>query len=209
MANYGTHDIFGDPRSSGWEDQNLVTVRAPNGQAWRVHKLAAPAFQGLFNDLSAAGYNPMSSGGFNYRTIRGSDKLSQHAFGNAIDINAATNPMAGTLQTDMPANIGELAAKYGLEWGGNWKNRPDPMHFEWKGPAGGGGQAPSLPAMFTGAAPGSTQMAGATPGGDVFGQVATAFLQDRAQRQQQQAQQQQADQERRQALFGGVSSLYG
>lgn len=144
MANYGNTDIFGDPLSPGWEDQNLVTVTAPNGAQWRVHREAAPAFQGLINDLAASGYELNSSGGFNYRQIRGSDRLSQHSFGNAIDINAATNPMLnGELRTDMPSNIGEIAAKYGLIWGGNWKNRPDPMHFEWAGPAGGAPAAPS------------------------------------------------------------------
>lgn len=129
--------ILGDPLSAGWEDQNLVTVAAPNGQSWRVHRLAAPAFTGLINELAANGYELGSSGGFNYRNIRGGNTLSEHAFGNAIDINAAANPMGGTT-SDLPPNIGEIAAKYGLEWGGNWKNRPDPMHFEWTGPNGSG-----------------------------------------------------------------------
>lgn len=211
MANYGNVDVFGDPRSPGWEDQNLVAVRAPNGQTWRVHRLAAPSFEGFLTELAASGYNPMSSGGFNYRTIRGSDRLSQHAFGNAVDINAATNPMLnGQLQTDMPTDIGDLAARYGIEWGGAWKNRPDPMHFEWKG-QGGAPAAPNLPSMFAGTAqPGPSTMAGATPGGNVFGQIASMFLQDQANRQQAQAEQQQAEQARRAALFGGgVASLYG
>lgn len=148
-------EIFGDPRSPGWESQNLVTVRSPNGQTWRVHRLAAPSFEGLLTDLVAAGYNPTSSGGFNYRPIRGGTNLSQHAFGNAIDISAAANPMTtGTMRTDLPANTAELAAKYGLTWGGTWKNRPDPMHFEWRGPNGTG--------IITGPASGSAAPAQTT-----------------------------------------------
>lgn len=132
MANYARVANFGDPLEQDWQKNNLVTVVAPNGQRFVVHKDAAPSFQGLLNDLGQSGYNIKSDGGFNYRNIRGSDKLSQHAFGNAIDINAATNGL-GSRTTDMPSNIADVAANRGLEWGGNWKDRPDPMHFEWTG----------------------------------------------------------------------------
>jgi hypothetical protein len=34
----------------------------------------------------------------------------------------------------MPANVREIAAKYGLIWGGDWSGSSrDPMHFEWSG----------------------------------------------------------------------------
>jgi hypothetical protein len=140
MANWANVGALGDPSGQQWQKENLVTIELPNGQKWQVLKQAEQAFRGLLSDLQAANYNPTSSGGYNYRPIRGSTKLSQHAFGNAIDINAATNPL-GSRGTDMPANIGELAAKHGIEWGGTWKNRPDPMHFEWKG----GGATPQGP----------------------------------------------------------------
>ena len=132
MANFATTDLLGDPSQASWQQQNLVTVTAPNGQKWQVYREAAPAFQAFLQELSANGYNPTSSGGFNYRNIRGSNRLSQHAFGAAIDINAAANPMGGTT-SDMPADVGAIAAKYGIEWGGNWTGRKDPMHFEWTG----------------------------------------------------------------------------
>ncbi|MFH0303502.1 M15 family metallopeptidase, partial [Bradyrhizobium sp. 31Argb] len=80
-----------------------------------------------------APYPIRSIGGYNHRTIAGSNRLSQHAFGNAIDINPGANPMQHGLRTDMPANISEMAAKHGLSWGGDWKGRKDPMHFEWTG----------------------------------------------------------------------------
>lgn len=133
MANYANTQNFGNPLDPDWQKRNLVPVTSPNGQTWNVHKDAASSFENLLKDLHDAGYIPTSSGGFNYRNIRGTNKLSQHAFGNAIDINAATNPQ-GSAKTDLPPNTAELAAKHGLEWGGLWKNKPDPMHFEWKGP---------------------------------------------------------------------------
>lgn len=132
MANYARVANFGDPLEQDWQKNNLVTVVAPNGQRFVVHKEAAPSFQGLLNDLGKTGYDIKSDGGFNYRNIRGGDTLSQHAFGNAIDINAATNPL-GSRATDMPPNISDMARSRGLEWGGDWKSRPDPMHFEWTG----------------------------------------------------------------------------
>lgn len=135
MANYANIQNFGNPLDPDWQKNNLVNVTAPNGQVFQVHKDAVPSFQGFLNDLSNTGYDVKSSGGFNYRNIRGTDKLSQHAFGNAIDVNAGANPQ-GSTTNNLPSNIGDLANKYNLEWGGNW-SKPDPMHFEWKGPQNG------------------------------------------------------------------------
>jgi len=89
----------------------------------------APQFQGLLSDLAASGYDiGKDSGGYNYRTIAGTNKLSNHAFGNAIDVNWNRN--ARGTRGDIPAELARsLAKKHGLTWGGDWKN-PDPMHFE-------------------------------------------------------------------------------
>lgn len=134
MANYARVANFGDPLEPDWKKNNLVTVVALNGQRFVVHRDAAPSFQGLLNDLGSTGYDIKSDGGFNYRNIRGGNTLSQHAFGNAIDVNAADNPL-GSRTHNLPANISDMAQKRGLEWGGNWQSRPDPMHFEWTGKA--------------------------------------------------------------------------
>jgi D-alanyl-D-alanine carboxypeptidase len=138
--------LVGNPNSPGWADKNLTTVTTPSGKTFRVNKWAAPAFSGFLADLEASGYpiNQQQSGGFNLRDIVGSPGvLSQHAFGNAIDINADRNPLGGAA-SDLPANISEMAARRGLNWGGDWATRKDPMHFEWSGqytPA----MAPAIP----------------------------------------------------------------
>lgn len=49
-----------------------------------------------------------------------------HAYGAALDINPSSNPNKGRT-TDMPADIEQMAWKYGLSWGGRFG---DPMHFE-------------------------------------------------------------------------------
>lgn len=55
-------------------------------------------------------------------------QMSKHAHGMAIDINPASNPNRST-QTDLPPNTADLAKKWGLGWGMNWKSVKDPMHF--------------------------------------------------------------------------------
>ncbi|WP_279480232.1 phage tail tape measure protein [Aureimonas sp. SK2] len=114
---------------------NLVTIQAPGGAKFQVHAAAAESFQGFVNELEAGGYaiDPKTSGGYNHRNKRGGGGLSQHAYGNAIDINWNRNPMGRQLVTDMPANVSDIAAKHGLSWGGDWKRTKDAMHFEWTG----------------------------------------------------------------------------
>jgi len=71
--------------------------------------------------------------GYCFRNIRGtSDKLSNHSSGTAIDLNAAKHPLghAGTFTVMQTVMIQALAKKYGLTWGGDYKNRKDEMHFE-------------------------------------------------------------------------------
>ena len=114
--------------------QTLTHVYAPDGTRANMNSKYATRFQGLINDLHAAGYKNFdlfNGGGYADRKIRGSNVLSRHATADAIDINPSKNPMKhGVLTTDMPKNISALAAKWGLKWGGDWSGRKDPMHFE-------------------------------------------------------------------------------
>lgn len=86
-----------------------------------------------------------NSSGFNYRTIAGTDKLSNHAYGKAIDINPRLNPFImgdfvqpknaiyninepGTITRD--SIIFSFFKERGWEWGGDWEDRKDYQHFE-------------------------------------------------------------------------------
>lgn len=116
----------------GGVGQNLQSITLASGKKLMVNAAAAEAFKGFADELEASGYNIKSIAGFNPRTKRGGSGWSQHAYGNAIDINPGTNPQYGG--TDLPANVRDMAAKYGLSWGGDWSKRyRDPMHFEWNG----------------------------------------------------------------------------
>lgn len=113
----------------------LVTVDA-GGAKFTVAAEAAESFTGFINELIANGYQPHSVQGYNDRNIviggKDTGVKSEHAKGFAIDIDPAKNP-DGSHKNALPGNVAQIAAKYGLKWGGNFKSRsPDPMHFEWK-----------------------------------------------------------------------------
>ena len=86
-----------------------------------------------------------NSSAFNYRLIRDTNKLSNHAFGRAIDINPAINPLiqgdkirpeGANYDSKVPGTIigNEEFVIYlkekGWEWGGDWTDLKDYMHFE-------------------------------------------------------------------------------
>lgn len=86
------------------------------------HELIEPIDGGALDDW-----------GYCFRMVRGTtDKLSNHSSGTAIDLNASKHPLAasGTFDSQKIPMIQALAKKYGLTWGGDYKNRKDEMHFE-------------------------------------------------------------------------------
>lgn len=145
--------LYGDPhafiREDGtpsplW-DRRMVSVPFPVGLplGWkvagmgvianraRVNEAIAVETLALFRRWYAAGLWPKLvtyDGGYNWRAMRGSDKLSMHAYGAALDFNSGTNAL-GT-EGDMDRHLVEVAEELGWTWGGQW-SRPDPMHFQW------------------------------------------------------------------------------
>jgi hypothetical protein len=94
------------------------------------------------DDLSMEDNNTSA---FNYRFVKGTKKLSNHALGRAIDINPRLNPQIKKGKTS-PANSkydknveGTITSnsflvkeftKRGWKWGGHWKSMKDYQHFE-------------------------------------------------------------------------------
>jgi hypothetical protein len=92
------------------------------GFAAEFHKLIEPIDEGTLDDW-----------GYAYRDVRGSTTtLSNHSSGTAIDLNATQHPLGkvGTFPIEKVPMIRALAKKYGLIWGGDYRNRKDEMHFE-------------------------------------------------------------------------------
>jgi len=124
----------------GAPGENLVPIELPNGRTLSVHREAAPSFQGFLDDLANAGAPLNSVGGHSHRNIAGTGKLSQHAYGNAIDINQVgrdrVSPAFRRWAQENDNVIRAAEAKWGLISGGDWKN-PDFGHWEWAGRRGG------------------------------------------------------------------------
>lgn len=124
-------------QSPEWLDINagLTTFKA-GGRSWTLNASVAPRFKAFINALVGTGYVIKSAGSYaNRNQANGSGNRSLHSYGLAIDINAfqhgnSYNPgNAGVHQTNLPKGISALAAKYGLVWGGDWRNSKDYMHF--------------------------------------------------------------------------------
>ena len=107
-----------------------------------IHERAYPAARTVDKNLAAAagagnGYYTSSASSWVWRTVSGTFRFSQHAFGTAVDINAPQNPYrsSNVLITNMPDWYVNAWIGAGFCWGGDWVDVKDPMHFSWLGPA--------------------------------------------------------------------------
>jgi hypothetical protein len=78
-------------------------------------------------------------GAYNYRLMRGSSKLSTHAWGCAVDFDPARNGLGDYTPILLPSHPVAVIFKsegwvHGADWNGNLKvmdeRRPDAMHFQ-------------------------------------------------------------------------------
>lgn len=87
-------------------------------------KMEKPLLQAL-SCLSSNNWNHHLStyhGCYVYRNIANTNRLSKHAYGLAIDINA---------YQQQPPEVVTCFKQAGFDWGGDWKSKYDPMHFEY------------------------------------------------------------------------------
>lgn len=148
--------FYGNPRgrngksSPKWEKANLVRVVPPYQMfyagkpisSFLVHRKCAgsmlkalaairDATKGDKKLLTESGAN-IFGGSYNFRLMRGSNRLSMHSWGCAIDLDPARNGMG---------DVTPHFAKYpfiikafedaGAVWGGRWAGRAcDGMHFQ-------------------------------------------------------------------------------
>jgi peptidoglycan L-alanyl-D-glutamate endopeptidase CwlK len=81
-------------------------------------------------------YVSKTAGTFNWRNIAGTNRLSTHSFGTAIDINTKYSNYWQwdgnmTWKNQIPMEIVEIFEKHGFIWGGKWYHY-DTMHFEYR-----------------------------------------------------------------------------
>ncbi len=146
----------------GVGDGELVVARAIARRTValfrRLYALGFPVRRlRLVDDHAASDEASMAadnSSAFNFRLIAGTDLLSQHARGMAIDINPVENPwrkpdrieppagVAFTDRTDVrpgmfvrPGPVVAALDELGWEWGGDWRHAFDDHHLAWSRPS--------------------------------------------------------------------------
>lgn len=139
--------FYGDFREKNWAALNLVRVYPPfkmyyakkpvNGVL--VHKKCAAAFQAAFAEIwEQCGHDQKQvdksgasdyAGCFNVRKISGSDNWSNHSWACAIDLSPSTNGF-NTGKGTMSSIVVTAFKRQRFLWGGDYKGRTDPMHFE-------------------------------------------------------------------------------
>lgn len=139
--------FYGDPKvtaggaSPQWEERNMVMLYKLPGDVARlyVHKLIVEPLKAALRNSEEIGYRPFTIGCFAPRLKRASTELSVHAFGAAIDLDASRNPLQVNCPIgdprrsnfELPNAVIEIWKAEGWFWGGDFKTRFDPMHFQW------------------------------------------------------------------------------
>lgn len=121
---------------SGWphcQTSKIVEVRA-GGVKVNVRRELAELVALLLNATVAMHHYRLKAhdtGGYNCRSIRNSDKPSNHSWGLAVDLNWNDNPFQKPFKSNLPVGVIPMWWNCGFYWGGWYSTKPDPMHFEY------------------------------------------------------------------------------
>ena len=120
----------------GFLRRHIVTHRVPLLGAVTCHRRMIPALRAALAALQRRGLGHLVdaaeyAGCYAPRRIQPSGTLSLHAWGLAVDLNAASNPVGGRSNQD--PRLVRAMERHGFSWGGDFPTVPDPMHFEFRG----------------------------------------------------------------------------
>ena len=150
--------FYGDPRGKGdeenptWRQKNIVRAFTPWQivTAWdfipvtggiRIHTKCKASLESVFSSIwIAAGQDQQQinewgmnlyAGGFNFRLMRGSSKLSMHSWGCAVDFDSSRNAFGDATPNFalIPPVLSAFASE-GWTWGGKFHGKPDGMHWQ-------------------------------------------------------------------------------
>ncbi len=119
----------------GWKRRNVVGASVPILGAVSCHREMIPALRRALRELERRGLERLVDRGdyagcYTPKDIPTTGAVSRHAWGIAIDLNAAANPYGDRSTQDR--RLVEVMERNGFAWGGRWPT-PDAMHFEYVG----------------------------------------------------------------------------
>ncbi|EPJ48556.1 MAG: hypothetical protein OFPI_29090 [Osedax symbiont Rs2] len=138
MALYGEHkkSVVKQLKLIKWFDQSLRVTQKQNVAAALIE-----VQKELLKDSALKRYATPSAGVFNWRFISGTQRLSVHSFGAAIDLNlkfadywkwrSIGDSELLSFKNKYPRKLIEIFEKHGFIWGGKWYHY-DSMHFEYR-----------------------------------------------------------------------------
>lgn len=154
-AFYSKHKLGSDGEpTAAWKKEHLTTITPaypltlafpPGTQVTKVtcHKKVAESLTRVFEQILAH-YGSVAevkkarmhlfAGMYNFRKIRGSNRLSTHSWAISLDIDSARNPQGKPHDESkgmMPKAVVKIFEAEGWKWGGRFGGkRVDCMHFQ-------------------------------------------------------------------------------
>ena len=119
--------------------KNLITFPLPYPMLYGTtavrratcHRLAEDHFVGALKAIDEAGLSSLClryGGIYANRVMRGGRHPSTHAWGIAIDLESERYPLDS--ENRFPDAVVEIFRQWGFFYGGDFKHRADPMHFQ-------------------------------------------------------------------------------
>lgn len=111
-----------------------------NDDVWEVLQYVAQQMHERVEPIVRDDWHQADDWGYNYRPTTGATTLSNHASGTAIDYNATRHPYGvpasrnfSEAQINTIHRIINVECEGLVQWGGDYRNTPDAMHFDIKG----------------------------------------------------------------------------
>jgi len=145
--------FYGDFRKADFQAVHLTRIMPPFQMYYDKHPISsllvnkgcASAMLTAFTDIfEKCGHDPLKVDGtgasdfggcFNVRRIAGTNNYSNHSWACAIDLSPGTNGFRTTKTTTLSNIVVDAFKGQAARWGGDYKGRKDPMHFEFVSPA--------------------------------------------------------------------------
>ena len=133
--------IFGSIDDLAFEDKNIVLFDLPYPLIYtgkevkrsRCHCLLVEVFQEIFQEIKNKGLEDEAKnfgGIYARRSIRDRPSFpSTHSFGIAIDLEPQKYPLGSDKR--MPEELIKTFEQWGFFYGGDFKSRKDPQHFQY------------------------------------------------------------------------------